>query len=86
MYNVTHAVYVSTCHVICDMVQVMECYSRWTTPIHQLPKTPPTVEARLRDITENRGGFTQKISECLSENAQHTHSSYSVHIQSYIRQ
>ena len=44
----------------------MECYSRWTTPIHNLPKSPPTVQAHLQDIADNKESFTQKISDCLS--------------------
>ena len=45
----------------------MACYSKWSTPVHQLPKSPEIVEERLRDIAENKDNLEKKMRECIGK-------------------
>ena len=45
----------------------MSCYSKWSTPVHQLPKSPEVVEERLRDIADNKESLAEKMKECLGK-------------------
>ena len=45
----------------------MACYSKWSTPVHQLPKNPEVVEERLRDIAENKNGLEKKMRGCIGK-------------------
>lgn len=45
----------------------MSCYSKWSTPVHQLPKSPEVVEERLRDIADNKDALAEKMKECLGK-------------------
>ena len=61
-------------------MQAMACYSKWSTPVHQLPKNPEVVEERLRDIADNKDSLEKKMGECIGKNRASTLCSPIAHV------